>query len=549
MKRLVSGFFGARSIASTMLVLGLVLGVLVTPQPAGALDQSTTGQSTSRTVASSAARVNTVSAQVASLVARSVSNVLLRDVVAATMGLFNTKTPAGFVTRLTTPTAGDISTTTEVDNKMGYLPGDSVTITSTVSVTGNEAKSVSVYVFLPSEEEGFIHTGELKPQCMATGKAKCPIDDKWTYDDIIGYFTTVVDSIPAGGGLVFKITGQAGLQSKPQNTDRILTGAFATPVQDANTMDQIVYPMNQDGDQGNSGYSGDSFKVREEKATVTGVFDLTESEESGTGGVSVTVTGTLKCTVPGRDGDYINSQFTHVLQSPGDNTKQQLSEGVYKGSTCTVTVDKVEVPADWEWAPTTDPVRQRVTENTEVQVAVDALPPAPEQETVPEQELPAPVEPVAPETPMQPAPESMPVPSAPEQESEPAPSPVPPMPEPVLPVMPAVPETPLPSEPEQELAPEPAPEPEPMLEPAPAPAPVPAPVVPVVPEAPVTPDTPVVPVPVPAETPVGDSVTTGGRVLANTGAGWIVAPFVGGVFALLGASVVIATARRRSSRA
>ncbi|MBT1035958.1 hypothetical protein KJY78_06320, partial [Canibacter sp. lx-45] len=542
------------------LVLGLVSGFLITPQ-ATALEQTTseqTGQSTPRTVASSAAsaassaaRVNTVSAQVASLVARSVSNVLLRDVVAATMGLFNTKTPAGFATRLELEANPVISTETKVEES--YLPGDSVTITSTVSVTGNEAKSVSVYVFLPSEEEGFIHTGELKPQCMATGKAKCPIDDEWTYDDIIGYFTTVVDSIPAGGGLVFKITGQAGLQSKPQNTDRILTGAFATPVQDANTMDQIVYPMNQDGDQGNSGYSGDSFKVREEKATVTGVFDLTESEESGTGGVSVTVTGTLKCTVPGRDGDYINSQFTHVLQSPGDNTKQQLSEGVYKGSTCTVTVDKVEVPADWEWAPTTDPVRQRVTENTEVQVAVDALPPAPEQETVPEQELPAPVEPVAPETPMQPAPESMPVPSAPEQESEPAPSPVPPMPEPVLPVMPAVPETPLPSEPEQELAPEPAPEPEPMLEPAPepapAPAPVPAPVVPVVPEAPVTPDTPVVPVPVPAETPVGDGVTTGGRVLANTGAGWIVAPFVGGVFALLGASVVIATARRRSSRA
>ncbi|MBT1035162.1 hypothetical protein KJY78_02180, partial [Canibacter sp. lx-45] len=168
MKRLVSGFYRARSIASTMLVLGLVLGVLVTPQPAGALDQSTTGKA-SKTGGFVATRVDAagVGAQVASLVARSVSNVLLRDVVAATMGLFNTKTPAGFVTRLTTPTAGDISTTTEVDNKMGYLPGDTVTITVTVSAASvanggkaarvrKTAENVSVYVLLPQADEGFV---------------------------------------------------------------------------------------------------------------------------------------------------------------------------------------------------------------------------------------------------------------------------------------------------------------------------------------------------------------------------------------------------------
>ncbi|MBT1035818.1 hypothetical protein KJY78_05600, partial [Canibacter sp. lx-45] len=165
MKRLVSGFYGARSIASTMLVLGLVLGVLVTPQPAGALDQSTTGQSTSRTVASSAASANTVSAQVASLVARSVSNVLLRDVVAATMGLFNTKTPAGFATGLELEANPVISTETKVEES--YLPGDSVTITVTVSAASvanggkaarvrKTAENVSVYVLLPQADEGFV---------------------------------------------------------------------------------------------------------------------------------------------------------------------------------------------------------------------------------------------------------------------------------------------------------------------------------------------------------------------------------------------------------
>ncbi|MBT1035957.1 hypothetical protein KJY78_06315, partial [Canibacter sp. lx-45] len=223
---------------------------------------------------------------------------------------------------------------------------------------------------------------------------------------------------------------------------------------------------------------------KEENATVTGVFNLTESEENLS--AEVTVSGTLTCIVPGKDGDYINSQFTQVLQFPNSNTaKKVLSESVLKGSTCTVTVNNVQVPEGWEWN-LPNPVVQKVTENTEVQVAVDALPPAPK--PAPEQK-PAPSEPA----PSEPAP-------APESETES---------EPVPPVMP-----------EQ-----------------------PAPSVPVVPETPVAPESVA-----PVETPA-DSSETGARTLVNTGAGGTIVPLLGGVFALLGASVVIATARRRSSRA
>ncbi|MBT1035646.1 hypothetical protein KJY78_04680, partial [Canibacter sp. lx-45] len=99
-----------------------------------------------------------------------------------------------------------------------------------------------------------------------------------------GYFTTVVESIPAGGSLVFTVTGQAGLQSKPQNTDRILTGASVTPpVQGVNTMTVVNAKTDNN-------YHGTSFSVKEENATVTGVFNLTESEENLS--AEVTVSGT-----------------------------------------------------------------------------------------------------------------------------------------------------------------------------------------------------------------------------------------------------------------
>ncbi|MBT1035975.1 hypothetical protein KJY78_06430, partial [Canibacter sp. lx-45] len=354
--------------------------------------------------------------------------------------------------------AAEISTKTSVDkDKESYLPGDTVRITSTVNVTGNEARNVSVYMFLPSAGEGFIHTGELKPQCTATGNAKCPTDDKWTYSQIgssSGYFTTVVESIPAGGSLVFTVTGQAGLQSKPQNTDRILTGVSVTPpVQGVNTMTVVNAKTDNN-------YHGTSFSVKEENATVTGVFNLTESEENLS--AEVTVSGTLTCIVPGKDGDYINSQFTQVLQFPNSNTaKKVLSESVLKGSTCTVTVNNVQVPEGWEWN-LPNPVVQKVTENTEVQVAVDALPPAPK--PAPEQK-PAPSEPA----PSEPAP-------APESETETE--------------METAPET-APSEPEQEPAPSPAPAPESETESEPVPPVMPeqpAPSVPVVPETPVAPE-------------------------------------------------------------
>ncbi|MBT1018671.1 hypothetical protein KJY77_05950, partial [Canibacter sp. lx-72] len=285
MKRLVSGFYGARSIASTMLVLGLVSGFLVTPQ-ATALEQttsrqtgqSTTGQSTTRTGASSAASANTVSTQVANQVARSVSNVLLRDVVAATMGLFNTKTPAGFATRLeskTNPTAADISTETSVDSESkSYLPGDTVTITVTVKATGSEAKNVKVFVLLPQASEGFIATKQTgAPICTPAGGAQCP-DTPWNYDALISSLDVTATSIPANGSLEFKITGVAGVQKTSQNGNGIIAMAG----------------------NGVNAFSSASFSVKKENVSVTALFDLTGSEPwIG----SVGFTGMLKCTVPG----------------------------------------------------------------------------------------------------------------------------------------------------------------------------------------------------------------------------------------------------------
>ncbi|MBT1018512.1 hypothetical protein KJY77_05115, partial [Canibacter sp. lx-72] len=336
-----------------------------------------------------------------------------------------------------------------------------------------------------------------------------------------GYLTTVVESIPAGGSLVFTVTGKAGLQKTKQSEQRILTSASVTPpVQDAQGV-QGVNTMTVVNAKTDNNYHGTSFSVKEENATVTGVFNLTESEENLS--AEVTVSGTLTCTVPGKDGDYINSQFTQVLQFPNSNTaKKVLSESVLKGSTCTVTVNNVQVPEGWEWN-LPNPVVQKVTENTEVQVAVDALPPAPK---------PAPEQKPAPETETEP--ESEPAPS------EPAPAPAPET-ETEMETAPSEPES-APSEPEQEPAPAPEPESETETEPVPPVMPEqPAPSVPVVPETPVAPESVA-----PVETPA-DSSETGARTLVNTGAVETIVPLLGGVFVLLGAGVVIITAHRRRS--
>ncbi|MBT1034876.1 hypothetical protein KJY78_00710 [Canibacter sp. lx-45] len=325
MKRVVSGFFGARGVASVVLVLGLVLGVLVTPQPAGALDQSTTGQA-SKTGGFVATQVDAagVGAQAASLVARGVAvNVLLREAVTTAMGLFNTtgfKTPASFATRLEATANPDISTETMVD-KAEYLPGDTVTITSKVKVTGGEAKKVKVSVLLPEANEGFFATAQTgSPSCISSGDAVCPDASKWNYEAVVGSLDVTVDSIPAGGSLEFKITGQAGVQKMMQDEYGIIAGAG----------------------NGANAFSKASFTVKKENVTVTALFNLTESEESWSG--EVKVSGMFKCTVPGNN-DVSESFEKTFNNNDGMGLLQwSMMSSVVKGSTCAVTVTKVEVP-------------------------------------------------------------------------------------------------------------------------------------------------------------------------------------------------------------
>lgn len=223
----------------------------------------------------------------------------------------------------------DISTVTRVVDAAGVSAGAPLVVEATVDNSGVSAEGVPVKMSFP--RVGFLTTGRTaSPERVAYGGAVCP--SSWVYDAGSYSVSGVASVIPRGGYLSLRVHGRAGVVPPTNGSYRVTTTA--------------PHPGDARPFLGTLNESHDTYSLSNTVVSLNGVFTVPgDAPRAG----SVTVSGTVSC----NSGAAYDASFSYRLNFAdlrnGAWASRLLSDRVWRGSDCVVTVNKGAAPYGWGW--------------------------------------------------------------------------------------------------------------------------------------------------------------------------------------------------------